>query len=203
MSDRVIPLGSNLAAIPERLLLAHARGEVLFIAGAGISQPAGLPDFRGLVLQVYAQLDAAVNNVLNSNPGTPATMPDSSGLTYQQSAEVSRFTRGDYDVVLGMLERRMDGHPHGKSSVRQAVSNLLRKPEISTTGAAGGLTGPKRALLPAPLQGESLVQTWWPLQEQTVSRRFINSDNLYRPILLATLKGITQVIIVRILGRIV
>lgn len=56
-SDRVIPLGSGLAAIPERLLLAHARGEVLFIAGAGISQPATLPDFRGLVLRVYAQLD--------------------------------------------------------------------------------------------------------------------------------------------------
>ena len=48
ISDRVIPLGSGLAAIPERLLLAHARGEVLFIAGAGISQPANLPDFRGL-----------------------------------------------------------------------------------------------------------------------------------------------------------
>ena len=33
-------MGPGLAAIPERLLLAHARGEVLFIAGAGISQPA-------------------------------------------------------------------------------------------------------------------------------------------------------------------
>jgi NAD-dependent SIR2 family protein deacetylase len=61
----VIPLGSGLAAIPERLLLAHARGEVLFIAGAGISRPASLPDFRGLVLKVYAQLDAAVHAVIS------------------------------------------------------------------------------------------------------------------------------------------
>jgi len=57
---RVIPLGSGLAAIPERLLLAHARGEVHFIAGAGISRSAKLPDCRGLVLKVYAQLDAAL-----------------------------------------------------------------------------------------------------------------------------------------------
>ena len=46
VSDRVISLGSGLAAIPERLLLAHARGEVLFIAGAGISKPAGLGNLR-------------------------------------------------------------------------------------------------------------------------------------------------------------
>jgi hypothetical protein len=52
IKERVISLGGGLAAIPERLLLAHARGEVLFIAGAGISRPANLPDFRELVLQV-------------------------------------------------------------------------------------------------------------------------------------------------------
>jgi hypothetical protein len=53
IEDRVISLGNGLAAIPERLLLAHARGEVLFICGAGISRPAGLPDFRELVLDVW------------------------------------------------------------------------------------------------------------------------------------------------------
>jgi len=52
ISDRIIPLGPDLPAIPERLLLAHARGEALFVAGAGISQPAGLPDFRDLVLGI-------------------------------------------------------------------------------------------------------------------------------------------------------
>lgn len=67
-SDRVISFGSGLAAIPERLLLAHSRGEVLFIAGAGISQPASLPDFRGLVLRVYAQLDVAVHAVISGIP---------------------------------------------------------------------------------------------------------------------------------------
>lgn len=132
INDRVISLGSDLAAIPERLLLAHARGEVLFIAGAGISQPASLPDFRGLVLKVYEQLDAAVHAVISSVPPTAHNQwsTDLSGLTNQQAAEVKRFINGDYDVVLGMLERRIDGQSDGKSRVRQAVASELRAPGV-------------------------------------------------------------------------
>lgn len=130
-SDRVIPLGSGLAAIPERLLLAHARGEVLFIAGAGISQPA-LPDFRGLVLKVYAQLDAAVHAVIADIPRGVCNNWNTglAGLTNQQAAEVKRFIREDYDVVLGMLERRIDGHTDDKSRVRQTVASELRAPGV-------------------------------------------------------------------------
>jgi SIR2-like domain len=130
--DRVISLGSGLVPIPERLLLAHARGEVLFIAGAGISQPANLPDFRGLVLNVYAQLDTAVHAVISGIPCSACNQwsADLSGLTYQQAAEVKRFINGDYDVVLGMLERRMDWKSDGKSRVRQAVASVLRVPNV-------------------------------------------------------------------------
>lgn len=35
--------------IPERLLQAHEEGRVVFFCGAGISYPARLPDFSGLV----------------------------------------------------------------------------------------------------------------------------------------------------------
>jgi SIR2-like domain len=125
-SDRVIALGLGLADIPERLLLAHARGEVLFIAGAGISKPSGLPDFRELVLRVYRQLDTPVYDVLSRTANDQANV-DSFGVTYQQAAEIRRFISGDYDVVLGMLERRMDGQSHGKSRVRQAVASELRR----------------------------------------------------------------------------
>jgi hypothetical protein len=130
--DRLIHLGSGLAAIPERLLLAHAHGEVLFIAGAGISQPANLPDFRGLVLRIYAQLDAAVHAIISGIPPTAHNQwsTDLSGLTDQQAAEVKRFINGDYDVVLGMLERRMEGQSGAKSRVRQAVASELRAPGV-------------------------------------------------------------------------
>jgi hypothetical protein len=37
-----------------------------------------------------------------------------------------RFINGDYDVVLGMLERRMDGRSAGTSSVRQTIVQVLR-----------------------------------------------------------------------------
>ncbi len=125
--DRVISLGPGLAAIPERLLLAHAQGKVLFIVGAGVSLPA-LPDFRKLVLQVYSKLDPPVYEVINVIPPGVCNQwsPNLSNLRNDQKAEVNRFIRGDYDVVLGMLERRIDGKPAGKSSVRKTVASELR-----------------------------------------------------------------------------
>jgi NAD-dependent SIR2 family protein deacetylase len=128
MQDRVIELGHGLAAVPERLLLAHARGEVLFICGAGISRPAGLPDFRKLVLEVYATLDPSTHSVLAGLPREACNkwQADYGGLNAMQSAEVNRFIYGDYDVVLGMLERRLDNQTRGDSEVRRKVAAILR-----------------------------------------------------------------------------
>lgn len=128
IEDRVITFGANLAAIPERLLLAHARGEVLFVCGAGISRPANLPDFRELVLDVYHALDAGVHSVLVSVPQGACSQRDvdCSSLTDRQRAEVQRFIVSDYDVVLGMLERRLDDQTRGDSGVRREVAKRLR-----------------------------------------------------------------------------
>ncbi|RYG55867.1 MAG: hypothetical protein EON56_05035 [Alphaproteobacteria bacterium] len=115
--------------IPERLLLAHSRGEVLFICGAGISKPANLPDFRELVIDVYAALDATVHQVLDKVPRGTCNhwQAQSAHLTDGQAAEVKRFVGGDYDVVLGMLERRLDNQAHGNSRVRREVANILQR----------------------------------------------------------------------------
>lgn len=128
-SDRLISFGADCAAIPERLLLAHARGQVLFITGAGTSAASNLPDFRGLVVQTYERIDVATHAVLQKIPRTlPAQFQiDYTGLTPQQSAEVRRFIGADYDVVLGMLERRMDGVGGRSSTVRKAIDQLLRE----------------------------------------------------------------------------
>ena len=45
--------GANGPEIPDALLQAHEAGRVAFFCGAGISYPAGLPGFEGLVRQLY------------------------------------------------------------------------------------------------------------------------------------------------------
>ena len=42
--------------IPDRLMQAHEEGQVVFFCGAGISYPAGLPSFKGLISKLYARL---------------------------------------------------------------------------------------------------------------------------------------------------
>lgn len=126
--DREIVLGEGVPPIPERLLLAHGRGEVLFICGAGISKSAGLPDFRELVLSVYQELDSPVHKILVDLPREICNKwgANCSSLNQFQTAEVKRYIAGDYDVVLGMLERRLDGWATGDSQVREKVNDILR-----------------------------------------------------------------------------
>lgn len=87
--------------------------------------PAGLPDFRNLVIKVYAKLDTGVHAVVVNSKDDE--VGDLSGLTSQQIAEVRRFKRRDYDVALGMLERRIDDKPSGTSRVRTTVVEVLRE----------------------------------------------------------------------------
>jgi len=167
--DRVIVLGDGLPPIPERLLLAHARGEVIFICGAGISKPAGLPDFRQLVVDVYKSLDSPVHEVIADplSHTTKKTKPDCSSLNNAQIAEVRRFKQGDYDVVLGMLERRLDDRTRGDSTVRREVANLLR--------AGGTKPAPiHRALMRLADRGgaATIVTTNFDLLLQAAGKRF-------------------------------
>lgn len=128
-SDRVITFGREMPSIPERLLLAHARGEVLFICGAGVSMPANLPDFRRLVIEVYEHLDTGVHTVIEQVDRHKPTLDgiDCTDLTASQLAEATRFVKGDYDVVLGMLERRLDNQTDRSSRVRHTTIDLIRQ----------------------------------------------------------------------------
>ena len=128
IGGRDIVFGQDLAPIPERLLLAHARGEVLFIVGAGVSRDAGLPDFRKLVVKVYEGLDSAAHSVISkiSSANDNQEDPDLSNLQDVQKAEVGRFQKGEYDVVLGMLERRLEGQEKAQSPVRLEIGRILR-----------------------------------------------------------------------------
>lgn len=86
--------------IPERLLWAHEEGRVVFFCGAGISYPAGLPDFKGLVDQMYVKL---------------GTMPD--------PIEEQAYRKSQYDATLDLLERR---YPGQRLAVRTALASVLK-----------------------------------------------------------------------------
>ncbi|MCP9904589.1 SIR2 family protein [Cyanobium sp. BA5m-10] len=94
--------------IPDALLQAHEEGRVVFFCGAGISKPAGLPGFKGLVEQIY-QL----------NGTTPTDI------------EHEAFKREQYDATLDLLERRLPGQ---RLAVRRALAESL-KPNLSLDGA--------------------------------------------------------------------
>lgn len=137
MTERLVYLAPDLPGIPEELMLARDRGEVLFMTGAGVSmaEPSNLPLFRGLVLDIAKQLDARLGAAMElwvealrsrkRDDPIPPTSTFAEDLDPRQHAEFNRFVRGDYDMVLGMLERRMPVQPGMASSMRLAAAEIL------------------------------------------------------------------------------
>ena len=92
--------------IPERLLQAHEDGLVVFFCGAGISHPAGLPGFSGLVKQLYSGLGESPNAI-----------------------ELAAIKAGQYDTTIGQLEKRT---VNGRIKVREELAKvLLLDPRLS------------------------------------------------------------------------
>lgn len=99
---------TNGPDIPDELLQAHEEGRVVFFCGAGISYPAGLTDFRGLVEQIY-QLNGTARNEI----------------------EEDAFKHGQFDATLDLLEHRLPGQ---RLDVRRALQQAL-KPKLRRKGA--------------------------------------------------------------------
>lgn len=94
--------------IPDALLHAHEEGSVVFFCGAGISYPAGLPDFKGLVKEIYR-----LNN------------------TEFLDIELDAFGHKQFDATLDLLERRLPGQ---RLAVRRQLAEALR-PKLRRKGA--------------------------------------------------------------------
>lgn len=94
--------------IPDALLQAHEEGRVVFFCGAGISYPAGLPGFKGLVDQIYRLNGTTLSEI-----------------------EREVFERGQFDATLDLLERRLPGQ---RMAVRRALAKAL-KPKLRRRGA--------------------------------------------------------------------
>lgn len=86
--------------IPERLIQAHEDGRVVFFCGAGISYPARLPGFAGLVSRLYSALGIATPNAV-------------------QGAAIKA---GQFDTAIGLLESDIMG---GREVVRPALAAIL------------------------------------------------------------------------------
>lgn len=86
--------------IPLEILEAQEDGTLVLFCGAGISMPAGLPSFKGLVDLVYQALTTKRN-------------PD----------EQAEWNAENFDRVLGLLERRF-----GPAQVRAEVRKILATP---------------------------------------------------------------------------
>lgn len=124
-----VVLKQGLPPLPEDLMLARDRGEVLFIVGAGASYPAPslLPDFKGLVADIYADIDPAMSSAIAAVRGGTDWDEVTDPLDDRQRTELKFFARGEYDVVLGMLERRIDGDPGQASTLRIATDKVLKR----------------------------------------------------------------------------
>ncbi|WP_163833957.1 anti-phage defense-associated sirtuin Dsr1 [Spartinivicinus ruber] len=94
--------------IPDELLQAHEEGRVVFFCGAGISYPAGLPGFYGLVREIYRLCGTTPSDI-----------------------EQEALDREQYDATLDLLERRLPGQ---RLAVRRALEQAL-KPKLRRKGA--------------------------------------------------------------------
>ncbi|WP_338147271.1 SIR2 family protein [Neoroseomonas oryzicola] len=90
--------------------------------------PSSLPNFDRLVRRVFRDLDSAIGLHLealaNPEAASNSSLPP---LSDAQTAMLRRIIDQEYDVALGMLERRVDRDQEKASRVRQAVCSILRE----------------------------------------------------------------------------
>ena len=132
---RFIADGPN---IPDELLEARDRGEVVFLCGAGVSYPAGMPSFLGLAKHVVQEL------------GTPPRAPSRELLSIWDSCEIPEAARPSLDQIFNLLQleyetseiehlitKRLRTKPRTNVLTHETILRLSRsvdgKPQIVTT----------------------------------------------------------------------
>lgn len=100
---------TSVDEIPSHLRQAHEDGKVVFFCGAGISVPAGLPGFKGLVEELCKRF------------------PDDSAGGDFANVKVALKT-GKFDTAIGLLEKSVAG---GAATVREAIADILTPANIN------------------------------------------------------------------------
>lgn len=100
--------------VPERLVQAQEDGNVVFFCGAGVSYPAGLPGFAGLVTSLYSELGETLNAV-----------------------EQTAFKENRFDSVIYLLERRIGSRTVVREQLYKVLSKIdLKDPKSTATHQA-------------------------------------------------------------------
>lgn len=130
--EQSILLGEGLAPLPKKLLDSHASGKVMFLVGAGVSQNSGLVDFKRLVLEVYRTFDRKIYDILTKNNLEMNKIKEkiflglgNSQQAAKQKAEINRFIKEDYDVVLGMIKEREENEASGYGTPSYYPESLI------------------------------------------------------------------------------
>lgn len=128
--------------IPQELLTAQEKGEVLFICGAGVSMTVGLPSFRGLVVAVYT----ALGEHWRLHPAEREVMEPNGRLS------------GQNDRALRSLERRLTAAGTGQASrLRERLRDAVRARLQPRAGQDLGF-GAHAALLELSRDSESKIR---------------------------------------------
>ena len=124
---RFVPEGPD---IPNDLIREWRRGELLFLAGAGVSVPSRLPLFEGLALGVYKLLGDPLFDVLTkaSQASGREKVLNDANLSPDKRVEANLFFDRQYDRLFSALEKRIDPDLRGRTKtrkVRRAVEDIL------------------------------------------------------------------------------
>jgi hypothetical protein len=126
---RFVPDGPD---IPNQLIKKWRDGEVLFLAGAGVSVPSKLPLFEGLALEVYKYLGDPLFDILTTARKYPLDahekILDAAALSPAMRVEANLFLDRQFDRFFSVLEKRIDPDLRGRAktrNVRKAVEDIL------------------------------------------------------------------------------
>lgn len=127
---RFVPDGPE---IPNQLIRDWRAGKVLFLAGAGVSAPSGLPQFEELALDVYSHIRDALRTSLiearkKALPSKREKIFNAASLSPEKRVEAQLFLDKSFDRFFSALEKRIDPDIKGRTRsrrVRDAVDSIL------------------------------------------------------------------------------
>ena len=112
---RFLPEGPN---IPDELLAERDNGNVVFLCGAGVSYPAGMPDFLGLARFVVEEL------------GTPQNAPSRDMLSMWKDETIPAGARPSLDQIFNLLQQE-----YAAGDVDYLIAKKLKTPRGANLSA--------------------------------------------------------------------